>query len=213
MNKREFSLVLVAAGLVVLAGCLGKTAPARFYALSAMEQAQGAKTGASDIAVGIGPIKLADYLNRADIVTRETGNTVKFAEFEQWAGSFEHNFTNALAENLGFLLHSEQIYVRPWPQPVQVNYQITLEVVRFDGQLGGEAQLIARWSVSGEAPDKPLAVKRSSIQESTGGNSYADLVAAQSRALVTLSREIAQVIITEEKDADRNKNVNDDRKE
>lgn len=213
MNKHEFSLVLVAAGLVVLTGCLGKTAPARFYALSAMEQAQAAKTGALDTAVGIGPIKLADYLNRSDIVTRDTANTVKFAEFEQWAGSFEDNFTHALAENLGFLLHSEQIYVRPWPQPVQVNYQITLEVIRFDGQLGGEAHLIARWSVSGEEPDKLVAVKRSSIQEPTGGNSYADLVAAESRALATLSREIAQVIITEQKDADRTRNVIHDQEE
>ena len=164
---------------------------------------QGAKTGASDIAVGIGPVKLADYLNRTDIVTRDTGNTVKFAEFEQWAGSFEDNFTRALAENLGFLLHSEQIYVRPWPQPVQVNYQITLEVIRCDGQLGGEAQLIARWSVSGEEPDKPLAVKRSSIQEPTGGNSYADLVAAQSRALARLSREIAEAVLTQQKNSDQ----------
>jgi len=203
MNKQKFSLVLAAAGLVVLAGCFGSTAPARFYALSAMEPAQGAKTGASDIAVGIGPIKLADYLNRSDIVTRDKGNTVKFAEFEQWAGSLEDNFTNALAEDLGFLLHSEQVYVRPWPQPVTVDYQITLEVIRFDGQLGGDVNLIARWSVSGEEPDKPLAVKRSSIKEPTGGSDYEDLVAAQSRALATLSREIAEVIITEEKEADR----------
>ncbi len=206
MKKRMISLVVAAAGLVVLAGCFGSTAPARFYALSAMQQAPtgpGTKTGFSDIAVGIGPIKLADYLNRADIVTRETGNTVKFAEFNQWAGSLEDNFTRTLAENLGLLLNSEQVYVRPWPQPITVDYQITLEVIRFDGQLGGEANLIARWSVSGEEPDKPLAVKRSSIQEPTGGSSYEDLVAAQSRALATLSREIAQAIITQEKDADR----------
>jgi len=202
MKKCIVSLVFAAAGLVVLAGCFGKTAPARFYALSTMEQAQGAETGVLDIAVSIGPIKLADHLNRADIVTRDTANTLKFSEFEQWGGSLEDSFTCALAENLGHLLNSEQVYVRPWPLPVTVDYQITLEVIRFDGQLGGEAWLIARWSVSGEEPDKPLAVKRSSIQEPTGGSSYEDLVAAQSRALAKLSREIAQVVIDLEKDAD-----------
>ena len=30
-------------------------------------------------------------------------------------------------------------------------------MIRCDGQLGGEAQLIARWSVSGEEPDKPYS--------------------------------------------------------
>jgi len=206
MKKRVVSLVFTAAGLLVLAGCLGRTAPARFYALASMEQtsaAMGAKTGASGIAVGIGPIKLADYLNRADIVTRETGNTLRFAEFEQWAGSLEDNLTLALAENLGLLLHSEQVFVRPWPQPITVDYRITLEVIRFDGQLGGEANLIALWSISGEDPEEPLAVKRSSIQEPTGGNGYEDLGAAESRALARLSREIAQAIITKEKDAHR----------
>ena len=129
-----------------------------------------------------------------------TGNTVKFAEFEQWAGSFEDGFTNALAENLGSLLRSEQIYAHPWPQKVPVKYRVALEVIRFDGSLGGEAILIARWSFSGEEPDKPLAVERSSIQEPTGGSGYEDLVAAESRALGKLSREIAEVILTREKD-------------
>jgi uncharacterized lipoprotein YmbA len=202
MKTRMISLVITAAGLLFLAGCFGSTGPARFYALSPMEQAptgQGVKTGTSDIAVGIGPIKIADYLDRSDIVTRDTGHTVKLAEFEQWAGSFEDNFTHALAENIGFLLGSEQIYAHPWPQAVPVKYQVALEVIRFDGQLGGEAWLVARWSVSSDEPKKLLAVKRSSIQEPTGGSAYEDLVAAESRALAKLSQEIAEVILTREK--------------
>ena len=206
MKTRTISLVIAAAGVAVLAGCFGSTPPARFYALTSMEQpptGPGAKSGLSDIAVGVGPIKIADYLNRSDIVTRNTGNTVKFAEFEQWAGSFEDNFTRALAENLGLLLRSEQIYAYPSPQTVQVNYQIILELIRFDGNLGGEARLIARWSVSGEDSKKPIAVKRSSIQEPTGGSDYEHLVAAESRALARLSQEIAQVIIAKANDPDR----------
>jgi uncharacterized lipoprotein YmbA len=205
MKIRMISLVITAAGLVVLLGCFG-TQNARFYALSPMQQAltgPGGQTGVSDIAVGIGPVKIADYLDRYDIVTRDTGNTLKLAEFEQWAGSFEDNFTCVLAENLSSLLKSEQIYPFPWPREVPVAYQVTLEVIRFDGTLGGEACLVARWSVFGEEPKKLLAVKRSSIQEPTGGSGYGDLVAAESRALAKLSQEIAEVIITQEKDLDR----------
>jgi uncharacterized lipoprotein YmbA len=205
MKTRKISLLIAAAGLAVLAGCFGSTPPARFYALTSLEQAPtgpGAKSGFADIAVGVGPVKIADYLDRSDIVTRGTGNTVKFAEFEQWAGSFEDGFTSALAENLGSLLRSEQIYAHPWPQKVPVKYRVALEVIRFDGSLGGEASLIARWSVSGEDPEKPIAVKRSSIQEPTGGSGYEDLVAAESRALGKLSREISEVILTREKDPD-----------
>ncbi len=202
MKTRMVALVITAAGLLSLAGCFGRSGDARFYALSPMEQAPagpGAKTGTSHIAVGIGPIKIADYLDQSQIVTRDTGNTVKFAEFDQWSGSFEDNFTSALTENLGFLLGSDQIYVRPWPQALPVKYQVALEVIRFDGKPGGEAWLVARWSVFAEEPKKPIAVNRSSIQEPTGGSGYEDLVAAESRALARLSREIAEVIITREK--------------
>jgi len=198
------SLVIAAAGLVVLPGCFG-TQNARFYALTSMDQAatgRWGEAGISDIAVGIGPVKIADYLDRYDIVTRDTGNTLELAEFEQWAGSLEDNFTSALAENLGSLLKSERIYPYPWPQEVPVDYRVTLEVIRFDGKLGGEACLIARWSVLGDETGKLLAVKRSSIQEPTGGSGYEDLVAAESRALAELSREIAEVIVTQEKDPD-----------
>jgi hypothetical protein len=202
MKERMISLLIAAGGLAVLAGCFGRTQPARFHTLNPMEQAPAAssvKVGLSDIAVGIGPVKIADYLNRTDIVTRETSSTLHFAEFEQWAGSFEDGLTRALAENLGFLLGSERIYVHPWPQAVPVKYRVALEVIQFDGKLAGEACLIARWSVLGGEPGKPLAVKRSSIQEPTGGSGYEDLVAAQSRALAKLSREIAEAIVTQER--------------
>jgi uncharacterized lipoprotein YmbA len=142
MKKRMISLLIAVAGLAVLAGCFGSTAPSRFYALTSIEQTPtgpGPKTGTADIAVGIGPVKIADYLDRSDIVTRDTGNTLEFAEFEQWAGSFEDNVTSALAENLGLLLRSEQIYAHRWPQAVPVKYQVALEVIRFDGKPGGEA--------------------------------------------------------------------------
>ena len=87
MQTRLFSLLIVAASLMVLLGC-GSTQPARFYALSSMKEAKmapGAKTGLSGVAVGIGPIRIADYLDRPDIVTRDTGNRLKLAEFELWA--------------------------------------------------------------------------------------------------------------------------------
>ena len=58
--------------------------------------------------------------------------------------------------------------------------------------------LIVRWSLFGGKQKKLMGVKRSSIREPTRGAGYEDLVAAQSRALATLSREIAAAIKTGE---------------
>ena len=71
-----------------------------------------------------------------------------------------------------------------------------LDVIRYDGRLGDAARLESRWSIL-QGPDKKLVkTGRSSITEPVTGPDYGDLVAAQSRALGQLSREIAQAIKT-----------------
>ena len=69
---------------------------------------------AQNAAVGIGPIKLADYLDQSKLITRTSDNRMIVAEYDQWAGSLESNLTNVLAENIGFLLPTDQIYFYPW---------------------------------------------------------------------------------------------------
>jgi uncharacterized lipoprotein YmbA len=185
--------------LATLSGCVGQSQSARFYVLNSMKEAPMAgnvPTAHSDLVLGIGPITIADYLNRQDIVTRDSSNKLKMNEFEQWAGSFDDNLIHALADNVGFLSGTDQIHIYPWRKSMPIDYQIAINVIRFDGQLGGQARLTARWRVVNLKTGQMAAVKRSSIQEPVEGNSYEDLVAAQSRALATLSREMAAVIKT-----------------
>ena len=116
------------------------------------------------------------------------------AEFDLWAGSFEDNLTNVLAENIGFLLPTERIYIYPWRRSVSVDYQIVFDVVRCDGELGEAAWIVARWSILTGQDKMLLAVNRSSIREPVDGSDYSALVAAQSRALAVLSHEIVDAI-------------------
>jgi uncharacterized lipoprotein YmbA len=66
-----------------------------------------------------------------------------------------------------------------------------VEVVQFDGNLGGDVVLIAKWGLFGEGGKKLLMAKRSFFKEPTGAATYEALVAAQSRTVAALSREIA----------------------
>ena len=189
--------VILAIGLFSLFGCLGKSQSPRFYTLSPLPEGQAAsksKTPTRNAIIGIGPIKLADYLDQSKLVTRTGDNRLVKAEFDLWAGSFKDNLTNVLAENIGFLVPTERIYIYPWRQSVSVDYQIVLDVVRCDGQLGDDALLVARWSILAGRDKELLAVSRSSIRESVTGSGYAAVVAAQSRALAKLSQEIVAAI-------------------
>jgi uncharacterized lipoprotein YmbA len=77
---------------------------------------------------------------------------------------------------------------------VPIDYQVAVDVVRCDGRLGDAAYLEARWSIFKGQDKKLLKTMRSSISAPVTGPGYADLVAAESRALAQLSQEIAQTI-------------------
>ena len=68
-----------------------------------------------------------------------------------------------------------------------------IDIPRFDGRLGGEALLVARWTLY-DRDDKDLLTKVSIIKEPSGGEGYDKLIAAQNRTLQNLSREIADAI-------------------
>lgn len=192
----EYTLVAL---FMVLVGC-ATSQPTKFYILSPLpdsERGAQAAAGEQDIAIGLGPVDFPDYLDRSEIVTRDTlSNEILLSDFDMWAESPKLNFTRVLADNLSILLSTDQVALYPWRRSVPVQYQVLLDVIRFDGELGGDAMLTARWTVLEERDRKKkvLAKKKSTFREPTGAKSYEALVSAQSRTVAALSREIAEGI-------------------
>jgi uncharacterized lipoprotein YmbA len=203
MMERVFSrltCVTLGALLIMSAGCItGTTAPSRFYVLSAMpssgEQAQ-AFSKERCMSIGIGPVEVAQYLDRPQIVTRLSPNEVTLGEFDKWAEPLKDNVTRVLAENLSALLCTDPISVFPWRGSTLVDYRVEVEVLLLDGNLGEHALLVARWAIFDENDKNMLLTRKSSFSESTGGQGYEAFVSAQSRALAALSKEIAEGIKT-----------------
>ena len=192
--SRALAVILVIAA-ISLSGCRSQSP--RFYALSPMQADQvipKRKSPAQNAVIGIGPVKLADYLDQSMLVTRTSDNQAVKAEYDRWVGSFKDNFVNVLADNIGFLLSTERIYLYPWRTSVPIDYQVVVDVVRCDGRLGDAAWLEARWSIFAGPEKRLLKINRSSIREPVSGADYAAVVAAQSRALAKLSQEIAEAI-------------------
>jgi uncharacterized lipoprotein YmbA len=199
-NSVRFRLAVVSLVLclVITVGC-ASTQPSRFYTLSALASSETRnKAGASSpsIAIGVGPVTLPEYLDRPQIVTSTSRNELRLAEFDRWAGSLKDDFSRILAENLSILLSTDRVSLYPWRRSMSIDYQVVVDVARFDGELGGEARLDARWTVLGGRDKKVLSMHTSRISEPTGEQGYAALVGAQSRALGRLSREIAEAIMS-----------------
>ena len=187
-------LVILAIAAIFLGGCRSQSS--RFYTLSSISEDQviSRKSPAQNAVIGIGPVKLADYLDQSMLVTRTSDNQAVKAQFDRWVGSFKDNFTNVLADDISVLLSTAQIYLYPWRTSVPIDYQVVVDVIRCDGRLGDAAWLEARWSIF-KGPEKKLVkTYRSNIREPVSGADYAALVAAQSRTLAQLSQEIAEAI-------------------
>lgn len=196
-TSRTIPLVAVLLSALI-AGC-STTKPSRFYTLSSpSELGVGATTTMQTEygAIGLGPVSIPQYLDRPQIVTIEGPNRYELAEFDRWGGALRDNLSRTLAEDLTRLIPSARISTHPWRRATPVDYQIPIDVIRFDGALGKEVVFIAQWQVLSANGSTQLLSRRSSFTEAVNGTSYDDMVAAQSRTVADLAREIASALKT-----------------
>ena len=201
MHKFLFRLTL-GVSLITLGGCAA-TKPTRFYVLSSLprseaSQADSAKRG---VAVGIRPVTLPKYLDRPQIVTRASRNQLDIAEFDHWAEPLKNHLEDVLAQNLAILIPTDRIAVFPWSKSTPIEYQLTVEVSRFEGRAGGDSLLAVRWSILGKNGKKVVLSRKSKFSEPVAkanepgaGQDYKATVSAMNRTLESLSREIAGAI-------------------
>ena len=200
-----FALLLVTLGLVALEGCSlrREPPPTRLYVLTALPQSERAITPVltSSDTLGVGPVTLPQYTDRAQIITGATSPELNRSPFEQWAEPLEANFARVLTDNLSLLLATDQVMTFPWHGLTSPTYQVIIDVTTFLGEPGKQASLEARWSVIGKKGKDVLVRKKSSFSEPIETADYQALAAGLSRTVAQLSREIATTITVLEQQA------------
>ena len=191
--------IILLVSFVFLGGCLGTGTqkPTDYYLLqpinSAMEK-QGAAAGEGTV-LGIGPVRVQEYLNRPQIVTRSSTSEIKLHDFHYWGEPLSTNFTVVLAQNLSALLSTDQIFIFPYrnKQNLPLQYQVVVDVIRFDGEPGVKASLLVQYYILQFQEDgmKELVTRQPSFSKPLADDSFETLVAAMSELVADLSREIA----------------------
>ena len=127
-------------------------------------------------------------------------------QYDRWAGPLESHISRVLVENLSALLVNDHATVLRWEPSVQtlvpVKYRVSVALTHFEGAPGGSVLLKAQWSILSQ-DRRLLLTKESGIAEQVNGNSYDALVAAMSKALESLSRDIAGAVTTLSREAGR----------
>jgi len=185
-SVRRFRVALVPA---FLAGC-GTTAPAQFYSLDSTATASG--PASAHCAVMVAEVVIPEAVDRPEFVVQTAPNRVDVDEFNRWSAPLANAIANAVAGNLAVLLGSPNVGVTPLAN-LDPDYRVSINVQRFESVRGEAALIDALWTVqkTGDGPARP---GRTLAREAVQGQGFDALAAGHSRALATLSSDIAAAI-------------------
>ena len=100
-----------------------------------------------------------------------------------------------IADNVSRLLGTKLISVYPQSAADHAPYRVLVDVQQFESALGSHILIDASWTIRhSDHGETALKMGRSSVEEPAGGPGYEALAAAHSRALVRISRDIAEAI-------------------
>jgi len=186
--------LLMALLVGLLLNSCGSTPPSQFYLMTPMSVANDSATDSTqvdtkNIGIGLGPLRFPDYLSRNSIVRYEGESRILIAETRRWAEPLEHNFSRVLAENLSHLLQSDKILRYPWPAWRKPEYQLVMDVLRFDVNSHNEVELVVQWALLQSETKKPLLEKRSHFSQLTTDD-FDSIVKVHSQLLAAFSQEL-----------------------
>jgi uncharacterized protein len=168
------------------------TPASHFYTLS--------QTSAGNVAVAdpnttvlVGPVSIPAIVDVPQIVVSTGPNEVRQEEFNRWASPLANNITRVVVGDLVTMLGTPRVSGLQDGLELKPDYQVAIAVQAFESAPGDAATLDAIWTVRRTLDDKTES-GRTTVSESSGEKGYDALVAAHSRALGRLSKDIADRI-------------------
>ena len=174
--------------VLLLAGC-GSSPKERYYALTAPAPA----AGGSGPAIAVGPVSVPAMVDQSRIVAQTAGTEVMMYEYDRWASPLKGEIARVIAASLAQELGTTRVWSYSQATLPNPDYQVLVDVQRFDSALGEAVTIDALWTVRRAAGGAPKT-GRSSVREPVSGAGFDALVAAHSRALTHVSRDIAAAI-------------------
>ncbi len=191
-TPRLARVILMMFGVLDASGCVSVSPPPTSYLLSVA--APPPPAAIAPVVVGVGPISIPAYLDRSSIVVRTgDGGEVGLSGEHRWAELLRDGIPRTLAGNVSAMIPTDAVPVFPWRTPWTVQYRVSVDILRFDGAVGGSVVLDARWRLL-DGAGKELALRAVHLQEPCAEGAYEGLVSAHNRLLASLSRDIAAEI-------------------
>lgn len=182
--------------LLALSGCSigGGNAKVVYHTLSTsmtmgtVDEATSARVKS----IGIGPLKLPSLLDRKGYVIREDDNTVQVRELHEWGGELQDEFLTTLTQQIQNRLPRTRVQRIPWEITQTPQYQVSLVVTQFDGQVGKEAMLLGTWQLQQASDGRIIATYPFQFRTKVVGKTTNDIVKVQTQLVERLAQTIVE---------------------
>ncbi len=181
--------------ILFIVGCGGTSRPTNFFMLSPIIDAQAVSPQGEQVSVLVGPVTVPAYLDRDQIISRQPGVEITVFDFDHWAEPLSNNLKRIFITDLSLLLGSDEIYDFDRRNPITTEYQLEVDIYRFDFNKEGKAVLLAFWTILNDRGEV-LRREKTFLEASSSGENLSSRIAAQNVVISALSRKIADVILS-----------------
>lgn len=191
MQPFRRSCLIAALAIAALAGCASSPVTA-FYALEPMPLTGEESVGGP--LVGVGPMTVASYLRRPQLVTRRADGEIRVEEFHRWVEPLDDSLPRLLTHNLAVLVPQASFVEVPALSTVRPAARVLANITRFEVDASGRALLEVQWGID-DRQALLFGPRREIFYAPVGGaGAPADQVLALQSTLEQFSRAIASEV-------------------
>ena len=186
------SILLGVFTLFMLSAC-SSSSPVRYFSLNPID-ADFRQDPDDAVMLGLGPIRMPDYLNRSQIVWRSANAEMRINEFIRWTEPLAKSLLRIVSTDVDNLLQGVVVVVFPYEPFVrnQVSYRLVGDINRFEANHLGWIVLEVQWGISTVDGGVVVPVRRNRYQtQASIADDPSAVVAAMNDALAQFSRDIA----------------------
>lgn len=180
---------LIVALLSTLLGC-GVTPHTQHYVLDS--QTVAAAANSNPVSLGIGPVLVAEYLDRAQIALKN-GSSLELDEFHRWGEPLSAGITRVMMEQLSTQLGNGKLVRFPWRADEIPDLRIKMLVLELNRHHNSALMKVA-WSLTESRSGEELYRGMENYRQPLADQNYDTLVAAYSQLLHQLSMHMTHII-------------------
>ncbi len=164
-----------------------------FYLLNAMPVEQTDQAAEITTLVGIGPVEVAEYLNRLHMVYEANDGSLVLADNDYWAEPLREGIPRIIGLNLTARDTRRGMVNFPWRRDNKPDYSLRLALHSLH-RIGGEAYINATWELM-DVNERSSLLRRHFIRRVPVTSGARPLAQAYSQLLAELSADMDQALL------------------